>query len=153
MPAHVHARAVGQFWQYKSIKCLDLYLRHKCQANSMKNNEVIAHWILHKYNTFARANVHARASLLFWPCRSVGDLNIYLPYKFEQRIKRLVLHVFLCKISNARAHACVHFQKKLLSFGTFTNAKLSTWKVSYWSLLQFLRTFWDKKVPEKKKNN
>jgi hypothetical protein len=33
--------------------------------------------------------------------------------EFEQRIKKLVLHVFVCKISNARARACMHFQKKI----------------------------------------
>ena len=32
--------------------------------------------------------------------------------EFEQRIKKLVLHVFMCKNSNARARACMHFQKK-----------------------------------------
>ena len=32
--------------------------------------------------------------------------------KFEQRIKKLVLHVFMCKNSNARARACMHFPKK-----------------------------------------
>jgi hypothetical protein len=35
------------------------------------------------------------------------DLNI-----FEQRIDKLVLHVFMCKFSNARARACMHFHKK-----------------------------------------
>ena len=32
--------------------------------------------------------------------------------EFEQRIKKLILHAFMCKISNARARACMHFQKK-----------------------------------------
>jgi hypothetical protein len=36
-----------------------------------------------KYNIFARVHVHARSSRVFWSCRSIGDLNIYLPYKFE----------------------------------------------------------------------
>jgi hypothetical protein len=49
----------------------------------MQNNEVIVHWNVPKYNTFARAHVHAHEGQLFWPCRSVGDINIYLPYKFE----------------------------------------------------------------------
>jgi hypothetical protein len=52
--------------------------------------------------------------------------------EFEQRIKKLVLHVFMCKNSNAHARACMHFQKKWLSFETSTNARLSSWKVSCW---------------------
>ena len=40
---------------------------------------------------------------------SIYDTNLN---EFEQRIKKLVLHVFMCKISNARARACMHFQKK-----------------------------------------
>jgi hypothetical protein len=32
--------------------------------------------------------------------------------EFEQRIKKLVLHGFMCKNSNARARACMHLQKK-----------------------------------------
>ena len=80
---HTHARAYGQFWPHRSIKCLKLHLRYKYQINPMKNNEVIVHWNVRKYNTFARAHVHAHAGQLFWPCSSVGDLNIYLLYKFE----------------------------------------------------------------------
>jgi hypothetical protein len=33
--------------------------------------------------------------------------------EFEQRMKKLVLHVFVSKISNARARAYMHFQKKI----------------------------------------
>jgi hypothetical protein len=40
---HVHAHADGQIRPHGSIKCLHLYLRHKYQANAMKNNEVIVH--------------------------------------------------------------------------------------------------------------
>ena len=42
--AHAHARADGQFWPHRSIKCLDFYLRHKYQANPMKNKEVTVQW-------------------------------------------------------------------------------------------------------------
>jgi hypothetical protein len=38
--------------------------------------------------------------------------------EFEQRIKKLVLHVCMYKNSNAHARACMHFQKKLPSFHT-----------------------------------
>jgi hypothetical protein len=38
--AHAHTRADGQFCPHRSIKCLDFYLRHKYQANPMKNKEV-----------------------------------------------------------------------------------------------------------------
>jgi hypothetical protein len=51
----VHAHADGQFWPHRLIKCFDPYLRHKYQANPMKNNEVIVQWNVHRYNTFARA--------------------------------------------------------------------------------------------------
>jgi hypothetical protein len=44
LPAHAHARVYGQFWTHRSIKCLNFCLRHKYQANPMKNNEVIAQW-------------------------------------------------------------------------------------------------------------
>jgi hypothetical protein len=80
---HAHARADGQFWPPWSIKCLDLHLWHKYQANPMQNNEVIVHWNIPKFNTFACVHVHAHAGQLFWPCRAVGDLNIYLLFKFE----------------------------------------------------------------------
>jgi hypothetical protein len=81
--AHAHARTHGQFWPHRSIKCLDFYLWHKYQANLMKNNEVIVHWNFPKYNIFARAHVHARSGRLFWPCSSVGDLSIYLPFSLS----------------------------------------------------------------------
>ena len=81
--AHAHARADGQFLPHRSINCVNLYLRHKYQANPLKNNDVIVQWNLLKYKTFARAHVHARVGRKFWPCRSVRDINIYLPYKFE----------------------------------------------------------------------
>ena len=42
--AHAQAHADGQFWPHRLIKCLDFYLRHKYQANPMKNNEVIVQW-------------------------------------------------------------------------------------------------------------
>jgi hypothetical protein len=56
--------------------------------------------------------MHACAGRQFWPCRLVGDLNIYIPYKFEwiwAKNKKVVLHVFMCKISNATARACMHY--------------------------------------------
>jgi hypothetical protein len=39
---------------------------------------------------------------LFWPSRSISIYHISLN-EFEQRIKKLVLHVFVCIISKARA--------------------------------------------------
>jgi hypothetical protein len=135
---HTYARTDGQFWLHRSIKCLDFYLRHKYQANPMKNNEVIVQWNLLKYNTFVRAHVHACAGRKFWPCRSVGDLNIYLPYKFEwsqTKNKKVSFCTFLCANfqTHMHAHACI-FRKKWLSILTSTNARLSSWKVLCWSL-------------------
>jgi hypothetical protein len=54
--AHVHACADGQFWPHRSIKCLDLYLQHKYQANPMNNNEVIVQWNVH-HELFSRYRV------------------------------------------------------------------------------------------------
>jgi hypothetical protein len=80
---HAHTRADGQFWPHILIKCFDLYLRHKYQANLMKNKVFTVQWNLHINSTFAPVHVHALAGRLFWPLRSVGDLNIYLPHQFE----------------------------------------------------------------------
>jgi hypothetical protein len=65
-----------------------------------------------KYNTFVRAHVHACAGRLFWSCRSVGDLNIYLPYKFEwiwtkNKKKKVSFCTFLCA-NFKRTCTCVH---------------------------------------------
>jgi hypothetical protein len=60
---------------------------------------------------------------------SISICNINLN-EFELRTKKYVLHVFVYKISNARARACMHFQKKWLSFQASTTARLSSWKVS-----------------------
>jgi hypothetical protein len=51
-------------------------------------NEVIVHWNVLKYNMFERAHVHA----------NYFDHAVQLG-KFEQRIKNLVVHIFMCKNS------------------------------------------------------
>jgi hypothetical protein len=114
----VHAHADGQFWPHRSIKFLHLHLWHKYQANPMKNNEVKVHWNVPKFNIFACMHVQANYfdhSIQLGTSISIYHINLI---KFEQRIKKLVLHVFMCKNSNARARACMHFQKKSLWFGT-----------------------------------
>jgi hypothetical protein len=64
--AHAHARADGQFWPHRSIKCLNFYLRHKYQANPMKNKDVTVQWnvpILWHVCTRARACTRSPAIL------------------------------------------------------------------------------------------
>jgi hypothetical protein len=98
--------------------------------------------------------VLASAGRLFWPCSSVWDLNIYLPYQFEwisTKNKKVSNSMFYCAKMQTHVHVHAFSGKKWLSFGTSTNARLSSWKVSYWFLEQFLRTFTDRKVPENKK--
>jgi ribosomal protein L33 len=108
---HAYARADGQFWPPWSIKCLDIHLWYKYQANPMQNNEVIVYGNVPRYNTFARAHVHAHAGQLFWPFRSVGDLNIYPPYKFEwiwtknKKVSFARLYVQKFKRTCTRVHA------------------------------------------------
>ena len=57
--------------------------------------------------------MHVKAAYFDHADQLGTSLSIYSTNlnEFEQRIKKLVLHVFMCKISNARARACMHFQK------------------------------------------
>ena len=61
-----------------------------------------------------RTCMHVKAAYFDHADQLGTSLSIYSTNlnEFEQRIKKLVLHVFMCKISNARARACMHFQKK-----------------------------------------
>ena len=62
-----------------SISTYDTNIKQiQWKTKKLQDNEMYPY-----YNTFARAHVHARAVRLFWPCRSIGDLNIYLPYKYD----------------------------------------------------------------------
>jgi hypothetical protein len=98
------------------INCPDLYLRHKYQANPMKNNEVIVQWNLHTEITHlhTRTCMHVSAGYFYHADQLGTSISIYHINlnEFEQRIKKLVLHVFVCKISNAPARECMHFQGK-----------------------------------------
>ena len=58
--------------------------------------------------------MHVYAGRLFWPCRSVEVLNIYLNMiyinlnEFEQTKKSYLLHVFKCKFeTQVHARACI----------------------------------------------
>ena len=62
----------------------------------------------------ARTCIHAQ-SVCFDHADQLGtSISIYHinMIEFEQKIKKLVLHVFMFKNSNARARAWMHFLKK-----------------------------------------
>ena len=62
----------------------------------------------------ARTCMHVQANYFDHAVQLGTSISIYCINlnQFGQRIKKLVLHVFMCKNSNARARACMHFQKK-----------------------------------------
>jgi hypothetical protein len=134
---HAHARGCGQFLPHRSIKCFDLHLWHKYQANprkTMKLQYIEIYPDLTYLHVCTCMHVHANYfdhAVQLGTSISMYSINLN---EFKPRIIKLVLHVFMGKNSNARARACMHFQKKWLSFRTSTNARLWSWKVSCWSL-------------------
>ena len=62
----------------------------------------------------ARTCMHAQSGYFDHADQLGTSISIYYinMIEFEQKIKKLALHVFMCKNPNARARACMHFLKK-----------------------------------------